>query len=116
MHRLLGLILDSTQYRETLASLSHTSLLLASHPASHPPFLLRLYPLTLERSALLAQYAAEERRALDGVEIAWEEEREKVGDEFGRGRERVKERLLEGVEERRRRAREEKEGEGGVGG
>jgi hypothetical protein len=33
-----------------------------------------------------------------------------------RGRDRVRERLVEGVEERRRKVREEKEGEGTVGG
>jgi hypothetical protein len=49
------------------------------------------------------------------VEIAYEEERKRVEEEWKRGRDRVRERLVEGVEERRRRAREEKEGEGTIG-
>lgn len=77
-----------------------------------PAYQLRLYPITLERSALLASLVLQERHALDCVQTAYEEERERVEDEWKRGRERIKERLLEGIEERRRRAREEKEGEG----
>lgn len=58
----------------------------------------------------------EERRSLELVETAYEEERERVEEEFKRGRDRIRERLMEGIEERRRRAREEKDGEGNVGG
>ncbi len=46
------------------------------------------------------------------MRIAYEEERDRVEEEWRKGRDRVRERLLEGVEERRRRAREEKDGEG----
>jgi hypothetical protein len=49
------------------------------------------------------------------VQSAYDEERVGVEDEWRRGRERLKERLIEGIEERRRRAREEKEGEGVIG-
>jgi len=38
-----------------------------------------------------------------------------VEDEWKRGRERIRERLMDGIEERRRRAREEKDGEGAAG-
>ena len=79
-------------------------------------FKLRLFPLTLERSAQLAQFEAEERYAIECAQIAYDEERERVEEEWKKGRQRVRERLLEGIEERRRRAREEKEGEGTVGG
>ena len=79
-------------------------------------FKLRLFPLSLERSALLAQFEAEERYAIECAQIAYDEERERVEGEWKKGRQRVRERLLEGIEERRRRAREEKEGEGTVGG
>jgi hypothetical protein len=48
--------------------------------------------------------------------MSYEEERQRVEDEWRQGRDRVRVRLLEGIEERRRRAREEKEGEGTVGG
>lgn len=47
--------------------------------------------------------------------MAYEEEKRRVEDEWKRGRTRLRERLLEGIEERRRRAREEKEGEGTSG-
>ena len=53
---------------------------------------------------------------MDCIQTAYEEERERVEDEWKKGREKIKERLLEGIEERRRRAREEKEGEGAAGG
>ena len=79
-------------------------------------FKLRLLPLSLERSALLAQFEAEERYAIECAQIACDEERERVEEEWKKGRQRVRERLLEGIEERRRRAREEKDGEGTVGG
>ena len=72
--------------------------------------------LSLQRSAILAQLEMEEKHALEAVQTAYTEEREKVEDEWKRGRDRVRERLIEGIEERRRRAREEKEGEGTVGG
>lgn len=77
---------------------------------------LRMYSLSLERSATLAQLVLEEKHGLAGIETAYEEERERVEEEWRKGRVRVRERLLEGIEERRRRAREEKEGEGAVNG
>ncbi len=66
-----------------------------------PIFRLRLYPLTLERSALLAQYEVEERYSIEYAQVAYDEELKGVEDERRRGRERVRERLLEGIEERR---------------
>lgn len=50
------------------------------------------------------------------IETAYEEERDRVEEEWKRGRDMIRKRLLEGIEERRRRAREEKDGEGNVGG
>jgi hypothetical protein len=58
----------------------------------------------------------DEKRELDIIETAYEEERDRVEDEWKRGRDTIRKRLLEGIEERRRRAREEKDGEGNVGG
>lgn len=69
-------------------------------------------PLSIERSALLAQIETEERYALESTQIAYDEERERVEEEWKRGRDRVREKLIEGIEERRKRAREDKEGEG----
>ena len=77
--------------------------------------MLRLYPLSLERSARLAQLASEEKYAHEAVNTAYEEESNRVEEEWRKGRDRVRERLLEGIEERRRRAREEKDGEGITG-
>lgn len=79
-------------------------------------FRLRLYPLTIERSSLLAQFENEERYAVECAQVAYDEERQRVEDEWKKGRERVRERLLEGIEDRRKKAREEKDGEGTVGG
>lgn len=79
-------------------------------------FKLRLYPLSLERSAILASCEFEEKYAIDCAEQAYKEETDRVEEEYKKGCERVRERLLEGIEERRKRAREEKDGEGAVGG
>lgn len=59
--------------------------------------------------------AVEERHARDGIETAYNEERARVEEEWKKGRERVRDRLLEGIEQRRRRAREEKDGDGTAG-
>lgn len=100
---------------ETISVLHATMAQLATHPENVPSFNLRLLPLTLERGALLAQAEWEERHGLECAQNAYDEERERVEEEWRKGRERVRERLLEGIEERRRRAREEKEGEGTTG-
>jgi hypothetical protein len=46
------------------------------------------------------------------IQTAYEEERERVGEEWRKGRDRIRDRPLEGIEARRRHAREEKEKEG----
>lgn len=107
---------DSRHYNESVNALC----LVASHLSSSRPeqvalYNLRLYPISYERSALLAQLDFEEKHQIECAEQAYNEERERVEEEWKRGRERVRERLLEGIEERRRRAREEKDGEGTVG-
>ncbi|KAJ6466706.1 hypothetical protein C8R47DRAFT_1025100 [Mycena vitilis] len=106
---------DGRHYNETVSALQRTALQLSTRPETLPLYELRLLPLTLERSALLVQLEIEEKHAMDCAHMAYEEERQRVEDEWRRGRDRVRERLLEGIEERRRRAREEKEGEGTVG-
>jgi len=103
------------QYADTIAELNNLSFHLSTRPDSVPAYQLRLYPLSLERSALLASCEFQEKYALEGVKTAYEEERQKVEDEWKKGRDRIRERLLEGIEERRRRAREEKDGDGTVG-
>jgi len=107
---------DGRHYSEIVQSLYTSAQQLSSKPEHNLLYNLRLLPLTLERSALLASIELEEKNSLVAVEIAYEEERRSVEDEWRRGRDRVRERLMEGIEERRRRGREEKDGEGTVGG
>ncbi|KAJ7572087.1 hypothetical protein C8J56DRAFT_979430 [Mycena floridula] len=103
---------DGRHYSETISALHGTALQLSTRPETVPLFTLRLLPLTIERSALLAQIELEEKYALECARITYDEERERVEEEWRRGRDRVRERLMEGIEDRRKRAREEKEGEG----
>lgn len=103
-------------YHETISQLHGTSVQLSLHPETHPMYNVRLLPLSIERSAILAQLENEERYGVECATTAYDEERERVEEEWKRGRDRVRERLLEGIEERRRKAREEKEGEGAMGG
>ncbi|KZP30507.1 hypothetical protein FIBSPDRAFT_814801 [Athelia psychrophila] len=100
---------------DRMKALHSASLQLSARPESSPLYNLRLYPLSLERSAMLVQSAGEERRGLSCVDVAYEEEKMRIEDEYLAGRSRIKERLLEGLEERRKKAREEKEGEGTSG-
>lgn len=65
---------------------------------------------------MLASLVMQERYSLECVQMAYTEEQERVEDEWKKGREKIRERLLEGIEERRKRAREEKDGEGPGGG
>lgn len=103
-------------FAESITELHAQSLQLAARPETLSAYNIRLYPLSIERSALIAQAALEEKNALDHIQISYNEEREKVEAEYKRGQERIRERLLEGIEERRKRAREEKDGDGTVGG
>ncbi|KAG6910064.1 hypothetical protein DXG01_013514 [Tephrocybe rancida] len=100
---------------ESISTLQNTVARLITYPESYPLFNLRLLPVTIERAALLAQAEYEERVGIERARNAYEEDREQVEEEWRKGRERLRERLLEGIEERRRRARDEKEGEGTSG-
>ncbi|KAF8903505.1 hypothetical protein CPB84DRAFT_1961176 [Gymnopilus junonius] len=106
---------EDQAFADTISILHNNSHILSTRPEMSDLFLLRLFPLSLERSSLIAQLEFEERYSIECAQVAYEEERDRVEEEWRRGRERVRERLLEGIEERRRRAREEKEGEGIVG-
>ncbi|ETW79131.1 hypothetical protein HETIRDRAFT_323145 [Heterobasidion irregulare TC 32-1] len=107
---------DMRHYTEAISTLHSTALQLAAQPEKLPAYQLRLYSLSLERSALLAQAAVEEKYALDTAQAAYEFERERIEEEWKRGRNRIRERMLEGVEDRRRRARDDKDADGVVGG
>ncbi|KXN86724.1 hypothetical protein AN958_09715 [Leucoagaricus sp. SymC.cos] len=106
---------DGRYYHETVSQLHGMSVQLALRPETSSMYNLRLLPLSLERSAILSQCENEERYAIECAQTAYEEERDRVEEEWKKGRDRVRERLLEGIEERRRKAREEKEGEGAMG-
>lgn len=103
-------------FHDSISRLLGTSVQLSLRPETSSMYNLKLFPLSIERSAILAQYENEERYANECVQTAYEEERDRVEEEWKKGRDRVRERLLEGIEERRRKAREEKEGEGATGG
>ena len=103
-------------YADAIQELTTLAYQLSTHPESVTEYQLRLFPLTTERSALLASLVTAEKYALECVQMAFTEEQERVEEEWKKGREKIKERLLEGIEERRKRAREEKDGEGPGGG
>ncbi|KAF9244118.1 hypothetical protein BU15DRAFT_86078 [Melanogaster broomeanus] len=90
---------EGRHFAEHISALHSSAIQLASRPETHPLYNLRMYPLSLERSAVVAQLVYEEKHNLVAIETAYEEERERV--EMS-------------IEERRRRAREEKEGEGAL--
>ena len=101
---------------ELSTELVNTAYRLCTEASEDTLFNLSLYPSTLERSARLNQATLDYEAALLHADQAYEEELNKLYEEWQTGRERVKERLLEGIEERRRRAREEKDGEGVLNG
>ncbi|KAL1684178.1 hypothetical protein EV122DRAFT_285913 [Schizophyllum commune] len=106
---------DGRAFAETTTALAAASATLATRPADHPLYRLRLLPYSLERSAALSALDFEEKHALDCVRAAYSDERARVEGEWRAGRERVAARMREGIAERRRRAREEKESEGAAG-
>ncbi|KIY44995.1 hypothetical protein FISHEDRAFT_50216, partial [Fistulina hepatica ATCC 64428] len=87
------------QFTESITQLHNVTAQLSTHPESNRLYNIRLLPLSIERSALLASLDSEEKYALQGVHTAYAEERDRVEEEWRRGRERVRERLLEGIEE-----------------
>jgi len=97
---------------ELSTELVSTAYRLCTEASDDTLFNLSLYPITLERSARLNQATLDYEAALLHADQAYEEELNKLHEEWQTGRERVKERLLEGIEERRRRAREDKDGDG----
>ncbi|KAG8723405.1 hypothetical protein FRC09_003471 [Ceratobasidium sp. 395] len=97
------------EQQNTLRASAHQ---LYTQPNAHPEFSLKLYPLTLERTANLNRIEAAEQAGIARAEAAYEEEQEKIEEEWRQRRTRVQDRMLEAIEERRRKAREEKDGEG----
>lgn len=101
-------------YTSGLNSLAAVSRRLHQSPSTAPFYAIRLYPIALERAALLDAITFESQYALDSVQNLWRAEVNQVEEEFRKSKTRLRERIMEGLEERRRRAREEKEGDGSV--
>jgi hypothetical protein len=76
---------------------------------------MRLYRLNVEWRALKAQIRFEEDHEAKCTWRTYDEEVKRVEEECRTGQELVRGRLLKGIEERRRKAREEKDGEGTSG-
>ena len=82
------------QYAESVSALHSVAMQLTARPETLPSYKLCLYPLSIERSVLLAQLEVEERNSLESAESAHELERERVEEESKRDRDRIRDRLL----------------------
>lgn len=94
---------------ELSLKLGQQSTLLSNDPSEDPEFQVKLYPITIERSARLNIALLNCEAALFRADQAYEDETSRLDEEWSNGKARVRARLLEGIEERRRRAREEKD-------
>jgi hypothetical protein len=101
---------------ELSIKLGQTMQQLAMDPAEDRTYQLQIYPLTLERAARLNMTRLDYEAALLRADQAYEDESNRVDEEWSTGRARARERLLEGIEERRRKAREDKDADGLGGG
>ncbi|CAG7846922.1 SubName: Full=Related to centrosomal protein ATPase-Laccaria bicolor {ECO:0000313/EMBL:CCA71380.1} [Serendipita indica DSM 11827] len=88
---------------------------LSNDPAENHAYQLRMYPYTLERAARLNIAMVDYDNALSRAEQAYNDEKTRVEEEWVNAKARLRTRLLEGIEERRRRAREEKDAETATG-
>ncbi|KAG1860264.1 hypothetical protein DFJ58DRAFT_274311 [Suillus subalutaceus] len=76
-------------FTEDISALHSAAMQLASRPETRPLYNLRLYPISLERSVLLAQHAFEEKLSLESIQTAYEQERERIEEEWRKGRDRL---------------------------
>jgi hypothetical protein len=81
-----------------------------SQPPSSSQYLLRIYPVTIERDALLEATEIDYQYKKGQAQRAYEAEREAIEASYWDARDQVRVRLLGAIEERRRKLREEKEG------
>jgi hypothetical protein len=102
-------------YAETISRFKQNAEALAYTPETNDQFAMRLYRLNVEWRALQTQIHFEDEHEAKCTWRAYDEEVKRVEEECRTGRELVRERLLKGIEERRRKAREEKDGEGTSG-
>lgn len=92
------------------------SRILLANPSDSTDYALTLYTHSLERAAMLSEIEMREEWALESARTTWDEERSKAEEEWKKGKERLRERLLEGLEERRKKAREEMASDGALAG
>ncbi|EEB90609.1 hypothetical protein MPER_11160 [Moniliophthora perniciosa FA553] len=90
-------------YSENITALHTAAYQLSTKPETYPLYNLRLLPLTIERSAYLSQLQLEEEYARNRAELAYEEERERVEEEWRRGRDRKASKNAEDVPEKIKR-------------
>ncbi|OCF35691.1 hypothetical protein I317_03215 [Kwoniella heveanensis CBS 569] len=81
-----------------------------SQPPTNAKYLLRVYPMSIERDALLEAAEVEYQYKASQAKKMYESERESIEAQYWDARDQVRQRLLAAVEDRRRRLREEKEG------
>ncbi|WVR08971.1 hypothetical protein IAU60_006030 [Kwoniella sp. DSM 27419] len=81
-----------------------------AQPPTSAKYLLRVYPLSIERDALLEAAEVEYQYKASQGKKMYESEREAIEAQYWDARDQVRQRLLAAVEDRRRRLREEKEG------
>ncbi|KAG8925537.1 hypothetical protein FRC01_010039 [Tulasnella sp. 417] len=101
-------------FMETRERLTVTNRILLANPSDSGEYALRMYPHSLERAALLSQIEHDEENGLESAQNAYDEEKTRVEDEWKKGKERIRERLLESLEERRKKAREEMASDGAL--
>ncbi|OCF56324.1 hypothetical protein L486_06266 [Kwoniella mangroviensis CBS 10435] len=81
-----------------------------SQPPTSAKYLLRVYPISIERDALLEAAEIEYQYKAGQAKKMYESERESIEAQYWDARDQVRQRLLAAVEDRRRKLREEKEG------
>lgn len=96
-------------YIDTHHSLSQLASSLLPLPPTSQSYLLSLYTLTLERDALLSQAELHADYRLQSCERQFELEKEQLDTEYQKARNGVKATLLDRIEERRRRCRDERD-------
>ncbi|WVO15406.1 hypothetical protein L204_103064 [Cryptococcus depauperatus] len=81
-----------------------------SQPPTSAKYLLRAYPVSVERDARLEAAEEEYQYKISQARKMYEQERETIEAQYWEARDQVRQRLLGAIEERRKRLREEKEG------
>ncbi|WRT69210.1 uncharacterized protein IL334_006194 [Kwoniella shivajii] len=81
-----------------------------SQPPTSAKYLLRVYPISIERDALLEASEIEYQYKASQAKKMYESERESIEAQYWDSRDQVRQRLLAAIEDRRRKLREEKEG------